>query len=174
MIRGWTKELSVHHEGMDEQHRRLFALVETLWRNSEGDDHDCGAVVEELVNYTYTHFSYEEALLAQIGYPDFRRHKKQHEAIFVAVDNIVNRLGQAERKIFYRELATFVSEWLVQHILSEDMAYGRFILARRAEPAVPAAAPAIDRLRTLKAALDEGLITQEDFERRKSEILAEL
>ncbi|MGE5537555.1 MAG: bacteriohemerythrin [Solirubrobacterales bacterium] len=174
----WTNDLTVYHQAMDEQHQRLFVLAEALARSSGQGDAEIDARVNELIDYTYTHFASEEAFLIQIGYPHFRSHKQQHEAIFRAVDQIVEKYANLDRRLFVDELAIFVAEWLVRHILDEDMAYARFIADNRMRrstdiTAAPQPPDPVDRLRRLKAALDEGLIGRDEFDAQRRRILGD-
>lgn len=185
-LRRWTADLSVNHQAMDEQHKKLFALAEILWLSSErGEDHIDG-VVQDLVDYTYSHFAEEEALLVKIGYGNFKQHKKKHDEIFTAVDRMVEKYSTVERRVFVAELSEFVSEWLVQHIVSEDFGYSRFIAERRmrriddiskqipiSHVAQLSGADPVERLRKLKQAFDEELISKEEFDQRKASIMAD-
>lgn len=172
----WTDDLSVHHRAMDEQHRRLFDLARALWQAADDPGADSARLIDDIVEYTHTHFASEEAMLSGIGYPQLKAHKTLHKSIFEAVDMIVNRLAGSDPKILGREVAEFVSEWLVRHIEKEDMQYGRFIagesLAPKPKPDCEGQRP-LARMRDLKQALDEGLIAPEDFERRKKALLEE-
>ncbi|CAA7613241.1 bacteriohemerythrin [Magnetospirillum sp. UT-4] len=173
MPRQWTADLSVGNSEMDGQHRRLFDLALLLWRSAEDPAIDSQATIDAIIDYTYEHFANEERYLRSIGYPGLRDHQRNHGNIFVALDNIINRFADDERRVLVRELSEFVSEWLVRHILHEDMAYGRFVAERRRRTDAGAAGEVsgLERLRQLKSALDEGLITAEDYERRKQDVL---
>lgn len=172
----WTDDLSVHHTGMDEQHKRLFDLAGRLWASAEDEGADAARLIEGIVEYTHSHFASEEAMLAAIAYPALKGHKQRHKSIFEAVDTIINRLAGSDPKILVREVAEFVSEWLVRHIQTEDMQYGRFIIG---QSALPAPKPDCERqrplarMRDLKQALDEGLISPEEFERKKKALIEE-
>jgi len=182
----WTNTLTVFHPGMDEQHQKLFSLAEILWLSVNEDGEMIDRAVQDLVDYTYSHFAYEEAFLVNIGYGGLVEHKRKHESIFRAVDTIVDKYATEDKKVFVNELSIFVAEWLVRHIVAEDMEYARFIAQQRmrratdtappSPPIAPRPAPAdpVERLRRLKAAFEEGLISADEFDTRKQEILAQL
>jgi hemerythrin len=185
-LRRWTADLSVNHHLMDEQHKKLFALAEILWLSSERGEEHIDSVVQDLVDYTYTHFAEEEALLVKIGYGNFKQHKKRHGEIFTAVDTMVEKYSAVDRRLFVAELSEFVSEWLVQHIVSEDFGYSRFIAERRmrrigdipieiqlSQVGSSSGADPLERLRKLKIAFDENLISKDEFDERKASIMGE-
>jgi hemerythrin len=133
MFPRWTQALSVHHPEMDAQHRQLFALAEALTRaDAEGPDH-VRRLIQQLIDYTYSHFAAEEEMLSRAGYPALAGHKQVHGRIFTAVDDIVTRHADLDYRLLAHELAVFVAEWLVRHIQQEDMAYGRFLSAQSLE-----------------------------------------
>lgn len=39
-----------------------------------------GAIINNLIKYTVTHFKAEEDLFAKYGYPDTQKHKNEHAA----------------------------------------------------------------------------------------------
>ena len=175
-IPSWTSDLSVYHIGMDDQHKRLFTLARMLFDCGAGDGRRTDALAREVVEYTYTHFASEEQFLARIGYPDLDGHKRHHAALFQAIDTITERYANVDQRLFATELATFVVGWLLRHIRDEDMKYGRFIADRHMRRAtdLPQAAPAdpVERLRRLKAAQDEGLLSPEEYVELRTQILA--
>jgi hemerythrin len=128
----WTPDLTVHHPLLDDQHKRLFDIATALWHSAEGDAGQADALVQDLVDYTHRHFADEEAILYQIGYPQYVGHAKIHKKIFNTVDVLMDKYASTDRRIFVRELAEFVSEWLVRHIQAEDMSYARFIRRKAA------------------------------------------
>ena len=75
----WTDKLSVGVPSIDAQHKKLVSMANTLYdamKAGHGKE-----ILDEtlagLINYTVTHFKYEEKLFAQTGYPASR---SAHEA----------------------------------------------------------------------------------------------
>ena len=66
----WDATLSVEVDEIDEDHRRLVDLFNTLNHSvSDGDAPDyVEAVLEELINCTVWHFSHEERLMLKFEY----------------------------------------------------------------------------------------------------------
>ena len=55
---------------------------------STGEEFEREAL-DELVDYTKTHFTYEEGLMEQNGYPDFDSHKAQHKQMIEKVGEVL-------------------------------------------------------------------------------------
>jgi hemerythrin len=115
---------------IDVRHMRLFETVNRLL-----DACDQGRGQEELtkslaflINYTVKHFSEEEALQQQYGYPGFREHRQIHENFKKAVGEFVRELnarGPSEEML--EQIKIQVGGWLVTHVKSEDIRMAAFL-----------------------------------------------
>ena len=75
----WNDSLSVNVAEIDQQHRKLIAMINELndaMKIGKGKD-VLGGIVNSLISYTATHFKTEEKYFAQFGYPDTEDHKKR-------------------------------------------------------------------------------------------------
>ena len=124
----WKAEYSVGIDSIDRQHRKLINLINQLVTTV---DYSTGAEFErealaELVDYTRTHFSYEEKLLKDNGYPDFESHKAQHEGMIKKVNEVIAEYGQ-DRDTAMQNAANYLKEWLITHINGTDKQYSSFL-----------------------------------------------
>jgi hemerythrin len=74
----WNNNLSVGIAEIDSQHQRLIKLINDLndaMRVGKGKD-VTGKIINELTNYTLTHFTKEESYFAKYAYPETDAHKK--------------------------------------------------------------------------------------------------
>ena len=77
----WSDDYSVGLDSIDRQHKKLLSLInqlQTAIEYSTGEEFEREAL-DALVDYTKTHFTYEEGLMKDNGYPDYEPHKAQHE-----------------------------------------------------------------------------------------------
>jgi hemerythrin-like metal-binding protein len=77
----WNDNFSVKVSEVDNQHKELIGLINQLYdamRVGKGREVP-GSVLTELVNYTVYHFSTEERLFQEHGYPEYERHKQIHD-----------------------------------------------------------------------------------------------
>lgn len=124
----WSERYSVGIPLIDRHHRMLIAFINGLGESMErgSDATQIGRILDELVTYTKMHFSYEEALFDQYGYPQQLEHRDYHRRLVSKVQNFVERYksGNAD---FGSELLEFLRHWLSHHILEDDMAYSAFL-----------------------------------------------
>jgi len=86
-----------------------------------------------LSDYVSYHFVSEELWMMENSYPQYEQHIAEH-------NNYIKRLqefqqdykqGKAETSL---EIFTFLRQWLIEHILKTDAAYGRFISTHNKKP----------------------------------------
>lgn len=114
---------------IDEEHKKLFNIAENIYqlKNDEfiPDKYDhIRDILEELRDYTYTHFAHEEEYMQSIGYKQMFIQKVQHDALrqqisewdLDAIDE--NQEGEIDK------ILNLVTDWLVNHILEHDKQIG--------------------------------------------------
>ena len=125
----WKDEYSVGIESIDQQHKKLINLInqlQTAVKYSTGEEFEREAL-NELVDYTKTHFSYEEGVLEQNAYPDFEAHKAQHEKMISKVEEVLAEYEKDSDTAMTNAL-NFLSEWLINHINGTDKQYSHFLI----------------------------------------------
>jgi hemerythrin len=124
----WNKIYSVGNERMDAQHQRLFEIANRFhdaFEKKLGTSTLC-AIFDELVDYTQTHFAEEEQLMRAGHYPDFDRHKENHEKLVGLVAWYREALARGEPGIEERAMG-FIRTWLTGHILGMDTKYRDYV-----------------------------------------------
>ena len=127
----WSDEYSVGIQSIDEQHKRLLSLINQL---QTAVDHQTDATfvdeaLGELVDYTRTHFSYEEKLLEDNDYPQFAEHKKEHEAMVEQVMDFLERYKKNKDETI-EDITLFLKNWLINHINGTDKEYSSFLVGK--------------------------------------------
>ena len=122
----WSNDYSVRVKELDNQHHKLFDLVNDLhesMRIGKGK-----AIIESvlngLVDYAKTHLAYEEQLMKSHGYSGYASQKMAHDALTRQVSEYVER--HKEGKITTIEIMGFLKDWLTKHILGSDKMYSKF------------------------------------------------
>ena len=128
----WREQFSCAHEEIDTQHKRLFeiggSLQDLVSAREELDQYDAILrIVEELKAYTLYHFSFEEDLMRRIGYPETAEHKRTHEAFIAQVLKFEREDLDANQRESVLQMVLFVTDWVANHILQEDMKYRPFL-----------------------------------------------
>ncbi len=124
----WNDALSVNVGEVDKHHKILINLINEVYRGvmlkwPEKKIHD---TLDELVNFTHTHFAYEERLFDKHGYPDQKAHALKHKELLAQVGELVTRFKSGEAGIG-TEMLSFLKDWLVKHIMGTDQQYTSFL-----------------------------------------------
>ena len=119
----WNSELDVGVAELNRQHQRLIDIANELYRLSRqgNNEYAMRRVMDSLINYTATHFRYEEMLMERYGYPDLAAHQEKHARLVEKVMGFKHRIDRGE--LLVDELMDFIREWLNRHIRHTDQEY---------------------------------------------------
>lgn len=117
-------------EEIDNEHRRLFELIEEAHNLLENkmieDKYDrIQSIIAELKQYAITHFKHEEDYMESIRHPELEHQKRQH-ALFSNRMNELDIIGMSEnQEKTLNELIVFLLKWLYRHIIGCDSMIGK-------------------------------------------------
>lgn len=122
----WDPSLSVGITIIDDQHKRIITYLNDLHtaRNHK-DDEKITLILINLIDYTVTHFSFEESLMKQAGYPISTEHQKVHNAFIERIKNYETQ--HQEGQDISRKLMSELRLWLTNHIKYEDKKYVPYV-----------------------------------------------
>lgn len=127
----WDESLNVGVAEIDEQHRRLFALADTLRAMREAclAPHEMLAAVEEFCDYTRHHFATEERYMDAYEYAGMDAHIQEHMRCSLRA---VDFLGQclADDPQLCEDFPAFLKSWLEAHVRGTDMGLGAYLNRR--------------------------------------------
>ncbi len=127
MLPEWSDDFSVHHQIIDEQHQKLFALAHRAYNianNNKSLASDVKNILIEFFDYMKTHFKDEEEYMKAIGFPQLEEHKKIHRQIVNDMAGMVKNVHSVD--VLKEMIATIAKDWLLTHILQEDMCYEKY------------------------------------------------
>lgn len=123
----WRKQMTVGNLIIDLDHRYLIALinqVEYAMRHPEEKDILDNAV-GQLKAYAREHFDREERIQLHISYQHYHDHKFLHQQLLERLDAIAERIDahheRGELTEAGEEIAGLLRDWLLNHVLKEDM-----------------------------------------------------
>ncbi|WP_438447679.1 bacteriohemerythrin [Gorillibacterium sp. sgz5001074] len=129
----WNTEYNIGVEHIDRQHEQLVLDLAAFKELCDRDARQDAITVSlrGLAASIQEHFASEEALMAEIGYPELPKHKKAH-------DSFLGTLSELENNIYvhglhsstYPKIIQLLSDWLVNHICHSDSKIGEFVRAR--------------------------------------------
>ena len=119
----WNDQLCIGIDVIDQQHRRIVEYINQLddARSSGYSREEMGLLINELVDYTISHFGFEESLQEDAKYPFINAHKKVHELFTKRVAEFQVRFSKGED--ISRELNSLLVAWLFNHIKRDDTDY---------------------------------------------------
>lgn len=122
----WQSDLDTGIDVIDDQHRRLVDMINKLHdAQLNHDNKEVGEVLNDVIDYTISHFAFEESLLEEAGYEFLRPHRKVHELFVRRVQEYADRYRKGED--IADELVGLLSRWLLNHIRNDDAAYVRAV-----------------------------------------------
>lgn len=119
----WSPDYELGIAVIDRQHRRIVDYINTLDEliDKPGARLGVARVLYDLVDYTESHFGFEEALMAEAGFTGLETHRHTHERFTRRIEAL-QRQHEAGEEVA-GELLTLLEKWLIHHILEEDAAY---------------------------------------------------
>jgi len=128
----WQDSYSVGVPAMDIQHKQLVALINQLYeamRTGKGEA-AMQNILPALVQYTKTHFNSEEKFMHDAGYPNIAAHQALHHKLAQQVNDLMDKF-KSGKMVPTVSVATFLKDWLINHIQGQDKQYGAFIAQRQ-------------------------------------------
>ena len=126
----WNSQYDTGLRIIDEQHRELFGIVESLRRRIQagapGDEVE--TLLGDLVGCSERHFTTEEAIMSQSGYPDLSQHVAEHSSMLVSLRELQAGF-QASQQALAMLMPTFLEGWLKHHVCDGDFGFVTFLKA---------------------------------------------
>lgn len=127
----WSKNYLMGIDKLDEEHKELFRISDQIYNRvmERGDDAKyrlflMNETLEYMIRYFKRHAKSEEIYMREIGYAGYEFHKMLHDELYNMLlkkkADIVKR-NECSKK----EIAELVGDgigWLLEHIITEDMA----------------------------------------------------
>ena len=127
----WSKNYLMGTDKLDEEHKELFRISDQIYNKvmERGDDAKyrlflMNETLEYMLRYFKRHAKGEEIYMREIGYAGYEFHKMLHDELYNMLlkkkADIVKR-NECSKK----EIAELVGDgigWLLEHIITEDMA----------------------------------------------------
>jgi hemerythrin len=123
----WKDEYALGVESVDEQHKYLFKLVNSIYALDESETSKARIkqIIFELSNYVKTHFDDEERLMQAIGFPELEAHRLIHQKMITQLSHLLDpplKLDAIKSK-----LRVMGKKVLIDHIMDEDMKITHFL-----------------------------------------------
>ena len=122
----WKPEYSVNEALLDRHHQQLFTVLNSVYENvmNSAELDSILPQIDELSKYTDYHFSTEEQYMRERGFPEIDDHIAKHREFTQTIAALRASYHNNDLEVA-RELIIVLGEWLLRHVLKEDMKYAR-------------------------------------------------
>ena len=118
----WSEKFNLGIDVIDNQHRQILDYINALEKiRATGAREQIKDVFDDLIDYTQSHFSFEENLLAQVNYQFLPSHRSIHELFVKRLKDCRQRFDNGES--VEDDLHRLLSKWLINHIQHDDADY---------------------------------------------------
>lgn len=117
----WKDEYELGIASADYEHRKLVELVNELHDQAMKAESPAAAaaVLSHVVFHFTAHFSVEERVMADNGYPRLDGHRADHRRLLESIDARLEALNRGAPAV--KEIAEDIELWLVEHLHNWDM-----------------------------------------------------
>ena len=121
----WSKDYETGNHDIDIDHKGLFTLVNELYAKVQrgSDEISLDMTISTLEDYVRVHFEREEALMAFCGFNGLDKHIVEHRKLAKQVEQYRMLFESDPSNFDIQDFIGFLSNWLTNHILFEDMQY---------------------------------------------------
>jgi hemerythrin len=119
---------------IDAQHKELVDRLNaiTTMGLKAASAEETKKTLDLLGAYIIKHFGDEEALQKQSNYPKYEWHKQQHQLYIGEFENLKKEFAQnGNSPKFTLDLSNSIIKWIVKHIKSVDVEFGKFYSQRK-------------------------------------------
>lgn len=123
----WSDRYSVGNNDIDNDHRRLFEIINMLQEMQLTGDNagKFAEVLSSLFDYSMYHFNREEEYMNQISYDEIEAHRNEHKKYIVKISTF-NSDFFSVRRPDETDVIEFLTNWWTNHILKSDVKYELF------------------------------------------------
>jgi len=130
----WDESYSVGVKMFDDEHKKLFEIINTLDDCLEHGMLRQGIerVKDGLLEYTMNHFLGEEQLMRSYHYPEYERHAKEHRMTMRKITALMD-IGPVAGGGPAGELMEYLAFWRDKHVKVTDAKLGEFLKSKGIE-----------------------------------------
>lgn len=125
----WDSSFETGIATIDGHHRVLFDMVNELHNamQQKRSKEAIGQILNSLIDYTGSHFAFEENAFRSTNYPQEAAHKQLHAKL---VGQVLELKGQFEggQAVLTQSVIEFLQGWLINHIKGEDKHYAPHLI----------------------------------------------
>lgn len=118
----WLPEYNTGIEVIDDQHKRILSYINEMETIQAGTNRTrVKEILDNIIDYTQSHFTFEESLQEEAGYKYRIPHKRVHDLFIKKIESYRDRFEMGHT--IESELHEVLSKWLINHIQHDDADY---------------------------------------------------
>ena len=118
----WVPEYNTGIDVIDDQHKRILDYINEIVEINDGTDRArVKQILDNIIDYTQSHFTFEESLQEEAGYNYRVPHKRVHDLFIKKIESYRARFEMGQS--IEGELHEVLSQWLINHIQRDDTDY---------------------------------------------------
>lgn len=118
----WVQDYNTGIDVIDDQHKRILDFINQIDDVSDQKDRaQIKQILDNIIDYTQSHFTFEESLQEEAGYKYRVPHKRVHDLFIKRIEGYRDRFEQGQS--IENELHEVLSKWLINHIQHDDADY---------------------------------------------------
>ena len=111
----WIPEYNTGIDVIDDQHKRILDYINEIVEINDGTDRArVKQILDNIIDYTQSHFTFEESLQEEAGYQYRVPHKRVHDLFIKKIETYRDRFEMGQS--IEGELHEVLSQWLINHI----------------------------------------------------------
>ena len=115
----WIPEYNTGIDVIDDQHKRILDYINEIDDVSVKTDRArIRQILDNIIDYTQSHFTFEESLQEEAGYKYRVPHKRVHDLFIKKIENYRDRFEEGHS--IESELNDVLAKWLINHIQHDD------------------------------------------------------
>jgi len=124
MLMDWKDEYSVEVNEIDEQHKKIFLLINDLYNAIQemNTKEKLKEILENLIDYAIYHFNTEEKYFDKFKFELTSEHKQEHNQFKKKISDMNEKINNNEIQISF-ELIDFLEDWIIDHVTDSDQKY---------------------------------------------------
>lgn len=116
----WDEKFELGHERIDFEHRVFVNLIQTIDQEGKAgcDRERLLRLLEELRKYADFHFTSEENIMYDAGYPEREGHAREHARLLAHLSDISHAFYCGHEQV--ESVVGFLFEWFALHTTQRD------------------------------------------------------
>lgn len=132
MSPGWTPDLTLNNETLDEQHVELYRMLQDAAKALDGTRAALDAALARFLDALVDHVAIEEQLMDETLYPERTRHKSAHELFVADFERMRAELREfGPTPVVQDWVRRRVPEWLSFHVRVNDQPLAAWLARRK-------------------------------------------